>query len=115
MSNDEFPLKSYCKGLLHSTVCVNLLQPRINGKESYGEQIINNYTMPNIGPVQNSYSFATGFITELILELSLPIYIASSSNSIKWYHAILGNIALKTIPRIAERIYKKSKLEDKLY
>ena len=102
-------IRSYTNGFLNLFSFFNLYL----GKDSFGDKIIdftNNSRIKN-----NSFAFASGYLTELISEFVVPIYIASASDSIRWYHVLLADLAIKTIPRGLEIVLKKSmrRLEDK--
>ena len=94
-------VRSYFNGFLNLFSFFNLYQ----GNDSLGDKIIdftNNSRIKN-----NSIAFALGYLSELASEFAFPIYIASTSDSIRWYHVLLADLAIKTIPRGLERLIKK--------
>jgi hypothetical protein len=113
MPENELSLTSYLKGYLHSFVCLNLLQGKINGEKGLGERLMDNVTMPlsTSGPVKNSYYFAAGIFTELATELAVPIYVASTTN-LKWYVVLGIDLGIKIAIRGLERLLTNKNIID---
>ena len=81
------------------------------GRDSLGNKIIHSTNNSRIN--NKSLAFAVGFLSELAAEFAVPTFIASASDSIKWYHVIAADISIKTIPRGIERLIKHWKNVDK--
>ena len=95
-------IRSYLNGFINSFSFFNLSR----GKGSLGDRIIdytNNSKIKN-----NSFAFASGYLTELISEFAVPIYVASTTD-LRWYHILLADLAIKTIPRSLEKIVNRGK------
>ena len=91
-------IRSYFDGFANLFSYSNLYQ----GRDSLGDKII--HLTNNSRILNKPVAFASGYFTELATEIVVPIYIASSSDSIRWYHVLLADLVIKTIPRGLERI-----------
>ncbi len=94
--------KSYVHGFISLFSYSNLYQ----GRDSLGDRLIDSTNNSRIS--NKPYAFMAGFFTKL----AVPIYMASTSESVRWHHVIAADIAIKTIPRGIERIVKHWKRVD---
>ena len=105
MNNEENKLgiaRGYINGFTNLFSFINIYR----GKDSLGDKIINS-TNCKPGPVDHPIPFALGYLSELTIEIATPIYLACAYDSIRWYHVILADLALKIIPRGLEYIINK--------
>lgn len=89
-------VRSYASGLVNLLTFINLH----NGRGSLGDRLMDK-CMPKIA---RTIPYITGMLSALAIELTLPLYLINEQQ-VDWKYVLLGDLAIKTIPRLGERIY----------
>ena len=97
-------VRSFFDGAVHLLVFTNLY----NGEGSPGDKIMDR-TMYRLGVVDRPYAFMGGMFSGAALEIGIPLY-AALTDQFAWKEVLLADLALKTVPRMLERLIGKINL-----